>query len=124
MPGEAELPDLGLRLKAWEVEAALLGDPRSAARPERALLDAESLPGPLAVRSRRSGDVFRPLGCTGDSKLKSYLIDRKVPRPARERIPLVVSGGRIAWVVGYQIDDRFKVTPETRRVLVLSKEAP
>ena len=35
-----------------------------------------------------------------------------------------VAGDRIAWVVGFQIDDRFKVTPQTRRVLVLSKEMP
>ena len=122
VPGEAEIPKLGLRVRAWEMEAASLRDPRSGARPDRALLDADALPGPLAVRSRRAGDAFRPLGCAGESKLKSYLINRKVPRPARERVPLVVSGSRIAWVVGFQIDDRYKVTPETRRIVVLSKE--
>jgi tRNA(Ile)-lysidine synthase len=122
VPGEAEIPGLGLRLRAWEMEASSLHDPRSGAQPDRALLDADALPGPLSVRSRRAGDAFRPLGCEGESKLKSYLIDRKVPRPARERIPLVVSGSRIAWVVGFQIDDRYKVTPETRRIVVLSKE--
>lgn len=90
----------------------------------RALLDADVLPGPLSVRHRRDGDRFRPLGALGESKLKSFLIDHKVPRPVRDRIPLVVAGDQIAWVVGYQIDDRFKVTPRTRHVLVLSKELP
>ena len=104
------------------MEASSIGDPRTGSAADRALLDADALPGPLLVRSRRSGDTFRPLGCAGEAKLKSYLIDRKVPRPARERVPLVVSGSRIAWVVGFQIDDRYKVTPGTRRILVLSKE--
>jgi tRNA(Ile)-lysidine synthase len=102
------------------------GPPDFAGTPttERALLDADTLPGPLRVRSRRAGDAFMPLGSTGESKLKAYLIDRKVPRPARERIPLVLAGHRIAWVVGFQIDDRYKVTAGTRRILVLSKETP
>jgi tRNA(Ile)-lysidine synthase len=124
VPGEAALPGLGLRLKAWRMEGVPHPDLRGGGVPDRALLDADSLPAPLVVRSRRAGDVFRPLGCPGESKLKTYLIDRKVPRPARERVPLVVSGSLIAWVVGYQIDDRCKVTPDTRRVLVLSKETP
>ena len=122
VPGEAVLPGLGLCLKAREVEASSVGDPRAGSVADRALLDADALPGPLLVRSRRSGDTFRPLGSAGEAKLKSYLIDRKVPRPVRERVPLVVSGSRIAWVVGFQIDDRYKVTPGTRRILVLSKE--
>jgi tRNA(Ile)-lysidine synthase len=63
-----------------------------------------------------------PLGGPGTRKLKAFLIDRKVPVDARGRIPLVVSGERIAWVVGHRIDDRFKITPRTRRVLVLEKE--
>ena len=63
-----------------------------------------------------------PLGGPGTRKIKSFLIDRKVPVDERGRIPLVLSGERIAWVVGHQIDDRFKVTADTRRILVLEKE--
>jgi tRNA(Ile)-lysidine synthase len=37
-------------------------------------------------------------------------------------VPLVLESGRIAWIVGHRIDDRFKVTPRTRRILVLEKE--
>ncbi len=122
VPGEAVLPGLGVRLSALRLPASDIGDPRKRGASDRALLDADALPGPLCVRARRPGDVFRPLGSAGESKLKSYLIDRKVPRPIRDKIPLVVSGNRIAWVVGFQIDDRYKVTPGTRRVVVLSKE--
>ena len=123
IPGQASLPDLGFRLCARQAPVSEVGDPRQAASVERALLDADALPGPLVVRHRRKGDLFRPLGAPGESKLKSYFIDRKVPRPARDRVPLVVSGDRIAWVVGFQIDERYKVTPQTRRVVILSRES-
>jgi len=124
VPGEAVWPELGVRLRAQQVSRTEAGDPRMSSASGRALLDADVLPGPLSVRHRRDGDRFRPLGALGESKLKSFLIDHKVPRPVRDRIPLVVAGDQIAWVVGYQIDDRFKVTPRTRHVLVLSKELP
>jgi tRNA(Ile)-lysidine synthase len=123
VPGQASLPELGFRLCARQAAVSEVGDPKQDNTVERALLDADSLPGPLAVRHRRKGDLFRPLGAPGESKLKSYFIDRKVPRPVRDRVPLVVSGDRIAWVVGFQIDERYKVTEQTRRVLILSRES-
>jgi tRNA(Ile)-lysidine synthase len=120
VPGSVAIDALDIRLRARVVPreglAAIPG-------PRLACLDADMTPGPLLVRSRRPGDRFRPLGGPGSRKLKSFLIDRKVPAGERGRIPLVLSGDRIAWVVGHQIDDRFKMTPATRRVLVLEKEA-
>src|SRR5262245_7883345 len=123
IPGQASLPGLGVKLSARQAAVSEVGDPKQDATMERALLDADALPGPLAVRHRRKGDLFRPLGAPGESKLKSYFIDRKVPRPLRDRVPLVVTGDRIAWVVGFQIDERYKVTPQTRRVVILSRES-
>ena len=88
---------------------------------DRAYLDADLLPGPLLIRPRRPGDRFVPLGAPGTRKVKAFLIDRKVPVDQRGRIPLVLSGDRIAWVVEHEIDDRFKVTDRTSRILVLDK---
>jgi tRNA(Ile)-lysidine synthase len=119
VPGEVAVPDLGIRLRARCLGASeALPEPG----PDRALLDADRIEAPLLVRPRRPGDRFVPLGGPGTRRLKSFLIDRKVPVDARGHIPLVVSGERIAWVVGHRIDDRFKITPRTRRVLVLEKE--
>jgi len=39
-------------------------------------------------------------------------------------VPLLEIGGRIAWVVGRRIDDRFKVQPWTSRCLHLVAKAP
>lgn len=80
-------------------------------------LDAAAAAQGLAVRAWRFGDRFQPLGLAGTKKLQDYFVDAKVPRPARHRVPLVVSGDRILWVVGHRIDERARVTPGTRRVL-------
>jgi tRNA(Ile)-lysidine synthase len=119
IPGKVDLPGLGLALRARLVTPE---DPPVAPGPDRACLDADLLPGPLLVRPRRPGDRFVPLGGPGTRKVKSFLIDRKVPVAERGRIPLVLENGRVAWIVGHRIDDRFKVTPATRRILVLEKE--
>ncbi|MBI1950247.1 MAG: tRNA lysidine(34) synthetase TilS [Acidobacteria bacterium] len=121
VPGEVVLPGFDLRLKATVVPREQVpADLRSFGR-ERAFLDADLLPGPLLIRPRRPGDRFVPLGAPGTRKVKSFLIDRKVPVDERGRIPLVLSGDRIAWVMDHEIDDRFKITDATRRVLVLEK---
>jgi len=119
IPGEVSLPGFGLRLRARILERRKASPSPG---PGRACLDADLLTGPLLIRPRRPGDRFAPLGGPGSRKIKSFLIDRKVPVDERGQIPLVLAGDRIAWVVGHQIDDRFKVTPLTRRILVLEKE--
>ena len=85
--------------------------------PNTALLDCEKLQFPLKVRSFRPGDRFQPLGIKGAQKLKKFFIDHKIPRFERPKIPLLISGEKIVWIVGYRIDERAKVTEKTQRVL-------
>lgn len=64
-------------------------------------LDASLLASSVEVRTWRHGDRMRPLGMHGHSKsLQDIFTDRKVPREQRRRLPVVVSGGEIAWVPG------------------------
>lgn len=85
--------------------------------PNVAYLAFESLRFPLKMRNFRPGDRFQPLGVKGTQKLKQFYIDHKVPRFERPSIPLLMSGEMIAWVVGYRIDERVKVTDQSRKVL-------
>ena len=85
--------------------------------PDTALLDYQALQFPLKIRNFRPGDRLQPLGVKGTQKLKEFFIDHKIPRFDRPKIPLLVSGERIAWVVGYRIDERFKVSEKTQKVL-------
>lgn len=73
----------------------------------------------LQVRTRLSGDRFHPLGAPGRRKLKSYLIDCKIPRAEREGLPLVIAGDEIVWVVGRQISHRCRITSQTKQALLL-----
>lgn len=108
IPGEVELPELGLRLRIRRapVEPWMFrGDP------DRAALAGDAAH--ATVRNRRPGDRLRPLGAAGARKLKELLIDRRVPAAARDRLPLVELGGKLAWVPGVAIDDAFRLTGES-----------
>ena len=74
---------------------------------------------PLTVRNRRRGDRFQPYGMRGTKKIKDFLIDTKVPRYARDRIPLLVCGEEILWLIGYTTSEPFKIHPHTRQYLYL-----
>jgi tRNA(Ile)-lysidine synthase len=76
-------------------------------------LAAEALEGVLEVRPWRPGDRMRPLGLGGSRSLQDLFTDRKVPRGWRAALPVVVSGGEIAWVPGVATGERFRVTAGT-----------
>jgi tRNA(Ile)-lysidine synthetase-like protein len=101
------IPELGLALTLARrpVEPWML-----AGRPDRAGLALGLEEGQrVEIRNRRPGDRIRPLGAGGSRRLKEVLIDRRVPRARRDRIPLLVVGGAIAWVPGVTIDERFRL---------------
>ena len=80
--------------------------------------DADSLGTDLYVRTRRQGDVFRPLGMSSEKRLAEFMKDAHVPARWRDRIPVIVNAsGEVAWVVGWRIADWAKITDDTRRVV-------
>jgi tRNA(Ile)-lysidine synthase len=110
IPGELEIPELGVRVglhhhpvEPWMFQGS----------PHRAGLALPLQPGDrVTVRNRRPGDRLHPLGAAGSRRLKEVLIDRHVPQGQRDRIPLLCVGERIAWVPGITIDQRFRITGE------------
>ncbi|MBF8279119.1 MAG: putative ATPase [candidate division NC10 bacterium] len=117
VPGQTELPTCSLRFRTDTLEGATGG--LLANDPWTALLDADRAGGELVVRFWERGDRFVPLGMRGRKKLQDFFVDARVPRDQRWTVPLVVSGGEIAWVVGFRVDERFKVTDSTQRILRL-----
>ena len=119
VPGRVVVWDLGCIVEGSLIPASgwAGGKPASA---HEAALDAGVAGRRLCVRNWRRGDRFRPLGMSGEKKLQDLFTDEKVPRPERRRVPIVVGeSGAIVWVVGHRIDERAKVTPATRQVLLL-----
>ena len=76
----------------------------------------------LLLRVRKRGDRFQPLGMKQSKKLQDFMVDARIPRFWRSRVPLLCSPHQILWVVGWRIDDRVKVTPATKKVLKVTLE--
>lgn len=81
-----------------------------------AMLDYDKLSFPLTLRLWRHGDRFIPLGMQGQKKLSDFLVDNKVMVTDKESTWVLVSGHHIVWVVGKRIDERYKVTPSTKKI--------
>ena len=86
----------------------------------QAFLDLDKTGISIIARFFRAGDRFCPLGMSGSKKLKSFFIDRKVPREMRHRIPILTNDqGDIIWVYGERISNSYRVTDKTKRILFL-----
>ncbi len=110
VPGHCDVAEIGCRvhLRPAEVEDWMLrGDPRRAGL-------ALDLPtgSQVTVRNRRPGDRVHPLGAPGNRRLKELLVDRRLPRAERQRLPLLCIDGRIVWVPGVTIDEAFRLRPD------------
>mgnify|MGYP001267595085 CR=1 FL=1 len=117
IPGETLLP-------SWRVEADIIdcGQMAEEGMNLTAYFDLDKIGDGVVVRSRRPGDRFQPLGMSQPKKLGEFMIDAKIPRAWRRRVPVVCSPRHILWVVGWHIDDRVKVTENTNQVLCLRFE--
>jgi tRNA(Ile)-lysidine synthase len=117
-PGTYCLDAVGITLTLEEVDGS--EDIIEDVSKSTAWLDADKLSFPLIVRNFRHGDRFVPMGMTGHKKVKNFFIDLKVPSEQRTLTPLVISGDSIVWICGYRIDERFKVTEQTKRRLKIT----
>jgi tRNA(Ile)-lysidine synthase len=116
VPGRTELPEIGQALEARVVGADAYAISRETSR---VAYDADELRGPFLVRARRPGERFAPFG-GAERRLKTFLIDAKVPRWNRDRVPVVEAGGMVVWVAGLRRGAAARVTARTRRVLELA----
>ncbi len=73
----------------------------------------------VCLRTCLPGDRFIPLNSSGHKKLASFFSDQKVPHHLRRETPILESASGIIWIGGFGIDDRFKVTEKTKRLLKL-----
>ena len=124
IPGEVALPEAGclvsVEAPGEEALAAARAVSGNAGEASVAVVRSDLCGQRLAVRNRRPGDRFSPVGVGGHKKLQDYFVDRKVARGARETVPIVVDEtDRIVWVAGYGIDEAFRVTDPAQAVLIL-----
>lgn len=84
-------------------------------------LDADKVTFPLRIRHWQTGDVFCPLGLGGRrKKVQDFFSDLKLDRFQKERTWLVTDAGdHIIWIIGYRLDDRYKLDEQSQKILKL-----
>ena len=80
-------------------------------------LDYDKIKQELSIRTRQSGDFLVVDNRGGRKKLNRYFIDEKIPSEERDSILLLCAGSEVLWVVGGRINENYKITPRTRRIL-------
>ena len=99
VPGETPLPQLGWKLVCRPARAP--AEPPT--DPFVCYLDPAALDGTLTVRPRETGDGITLPGRPHKS-VKKLLIDAKVPRADREKLPVVADAAGPVWLAGFGPD--------------------
>jgi tRNA(Ile)-lysidine synthase len=116
--GELELK--GLHLKVDEVSNQQL-DLKLA---DVEYFDADKMNFPLIFRQWKSGDRMNPLGMKGEKKISDILIDEKVDRFSKEQQLVMLSNSEVAWLLGRRVSEKFKVDPNTKKVIRIRWSKP
>ena len=84
-----------------------------------ACLDADKVKLPLTIRKWQVGDKFIPFGMNGKKKISDYMTDKKFSLFQKENQYVVCSEDKIIWLVNERCDNRYRITDQTRRILLL-----
>ena len=118
VPGTIDVPEAGVTMTASRSRDVTTKGLEAAG--SRVAVQESEIAAPLTVRNRRPGDRFRPLGAPGRRKLQDLLVDRKIPRDERGRVPVVVDqSGQVVWVAGVAVSDACRVRSPEAGVVVL-----
>jgi tRNA(Ile)-lysidine synthase len=118
VPGVTSLAEGGVQLHARLMEPPVVFP--EPVDEKQAYLDFEKTGEFIGARFFQPGDHFVPLGMRGHKKLKSYFIDRKIPREKRPFIPILTNAeDDIIWIYGERISDQFCVSAKTQKVLFI-----
>lgn len=82
-------------------------------------ISADKIKGSFIIRNWQIGDKFFPIGMFGTKKISDYLTDVKINSFERKSQIVLVNNKKIVWVIGQRLDDRFKITSQTKKVLKL-----
>jgi len=84
--------------------------------------DYDKISNCVKLRSRQTGDYLTVNSLFAHKSLKEYMINCKIPKQERDRIPLIADGDHIMWVVGYRISEYYKVTDDTKHIMEIITE--
>lgn len=79
----------------------------------------DNLKFPLWIRPWQAGDHFIPLGMKGRKKVSDFFTDLKLNRFEKDNALILLSGKNIVCILGHRIDNRFKITSDTQKILTI-----
>ena len=82
----------------------------------KAVFDADKIQQPLEICNWKEGDKFQPFGMEGFKKLSDFFIDEKLSLFEKEKVKVLKSNGQIVWLIGYRIDNRYRVKNESKHI--------
>lgn len=82
-------------------------------------INADKVRDKFILRFWKDGDRFYPLGLNGSKKVSDFLNEQKVSSFEKRKQLVLTNNKKIVWVVSHRIDNRFKITDKTRKVLQL-----
>ena len=82
-------------------------------------ISADKISGKFCLRRWQAGDKFYPLGLTGTKKISDFLNEQKIASSKKKERLILTNKGKIVWVLGLRLDDRYKITNNTKRILEL-----
>jgi len=88
-----------------------------------AWFDLDKLIFPLVLRGWETADKFVPLGMSGIKKVSDFFIDKKIPVHLKKQARILQSGADIVWLAPYRIDNRYKITKDTKNVFEIKMTA-
>ncbi len=80
--------------------------------------DYDKISGNLVLSKAQAGDEITFSG--GTKTLKKYFIDEKIPKEEREEMLVLKDMESVLWVLGYRIGERYKITGQTKKALIVS----
>jgi tRNA(Ile)-lysidine synthase len=123
-PLQEHWPDVTIRsfpaayqLGIFSLAVTVSDDVAKSTDTQLASLDADTITWPLTWRVWKAGDTFQPLGMKGRKKISDFLIDNKIPVSDKQHVTVLACGDDIVWVAGHRIDDRYKITGNTKRIV-------
>lgn len=85
-------------------------------------LNAERIDGELKIEFWKEGMRFNPFGMNGSKLVSDYFTDQKIDFGIRQEVPILCDDKGIVWIVGYRMDERFRINEATKKIWKLTKK--
>ena len=83
--------------------------------------DSDTIEFPIKIRKWNTADRFFPLGMDSSKKVSDFFIDEKINLIDKSKAWICCSdNGNIICVLPYRIDNRYRITPQTKNILKFS----